>query len=58
MEPVVAKWKAFRWHTIEINGHDVKQILRAVEKAKKVKGQPVMSFKDACKSLGAWGNHG
>ena len=42
MEPVIDKWKAFRWHTIEIDGHDLKQILSAAEKAKKIKDQPVM----------------
>jgi transketolase len=52
MEPVVEKWKAFRWHTFEIDGHDVKQILNAVKKAKKVQGQPVMIIAHTIKGKG------
>jgi transketolase len=42
LEPVVDKWKSFRWHTQEIDGHDLNQIIKAVEIAQKVKGQPAM----------------
>lgn len=52
MEPVVAKWKAFRWRTFEINGHDMKQILNATEKAKKIKGQPVVIIAHTVKGKG------
>lgn len=31
---VNAKFKAFGWNTIEINGHDIKEIINAVESAK------------------------
>jgi transketolase len=52
MEPVIGKWKAFRWHTLEINGHDMKQILSAVAKAKKIQGQPVMILAHTVKGKG------
>ncbi len=52
MEPVVEKWKAFRWHTFEIDGHDMKQILNAVTKAKKIKDQPVMIIAHTVKGKG------
>jgi transketolase len=29
LEPVVDKWKAFNWAVIEINGHDMRQVLEA-----------------------------
>ena len=34
LEPMVDKWKAFRWHVQEIDGHNIPQILQAIEKAK------------------------
>ncbi len=33
LEPVRAKWEAFRWHVQEIDGHDIPKILAAVEEA-------------------------
>lgn len=38
--PVLPKFEAFRWHCQEINGHDIGQILAAVEAAKAEKGRP------------------
>jgi transketolase len=35
IEPVADKWKAFGWHVISINGHDMKQILAAFAEARK-----------------------
>jgi transketolase len=42
MEPVIDKWKSFRWHVQEIDGHDLAAVIRAIEIAKKVKDQPAM----------------
>jgi transketolase len=42
LEPLVDKWQAFGWHTIEIDGHDMSQILSALDEAEKVKGQPTV----------------
>ena len=33
IEPVVDKWKSFRWPVIEIDGHDVSQIRKALDQA-------------------------
>ena len=33
IEPVAAKWKAFRWPVIEIDGHDLDQIGKALDQA-------------------------
>jgi transketolase len=30
-EPVCQKWEAFGWHAIDINGHDISQIISACE---------------------------
>ncbi len=41
IEPVAEKWKSFGWHVIEIDGHDMKQILEAYREAREVKDKPV-----------------
>ncbi len=52
MEPMADKWKAFRWHTQRIDGHDFSQIFKAVETAKQVKGQPAIIICDTIKGKG------
>ncbi len=46
------KWEAFGWKTIEIDGHDMKQILAALEEAKTVKGQPTVILAHTIKGKG------
>ena len=46
------KWKAFGWHVIEIDGHDIKQIAEALDKADQIKGRPVMIIADTVKGKG------
>jgi transketolase len=36
------RWKAFGWHAIVIDGHDVAAILDAFDDARRTKGQPTM----------------
>ena len=43
------KWKAFGWHVITIDGHDVKEILKALDAAETVKGKPVLIIADTVK---------
>ena len=33
IEPVVAKWRAFNWHVLEVDGHDPGALLGAVDEA-------------------------
>lgn len=42
LEPFGPKWEAFGWHVIEVDGNEMAQVLFAFEKAKLVKGQPVI----------------
>ena len=42
MEPFTDKWRAFHWEVREIDGHDMKQVVAALEWAKAVKGAPAM----------------
>lgn len=41
-EDTAAKYKAWGWHVIEINGNDCDQIRQALKEAKAVKGQPTL----------------
>lgn len=52
IEPINMKWQAFGWHTIEINGHDMKQILAAYDEAKTIKGKPVIIIAHTIKGKG------
>ena len=50
--PHAEKWKAFGWHVMEIDGHNIRQIVDALDKADKVKGQPVMIVANTIKGKG------
>jgi transketolase len=52
LEPVGLKWQAFGWHTIEIDGHDMAQILSAYEQAKTIKGKPTIIIAHTTKGKG------
>lgn len=41
-EPITDKFRAFNWNVLEVNGHDFKEILDAIEKAKEFKGKPTV----------------
>ncbi len=38
--PIAEKWESFGWHVQSIDGHDISQILEAIEKAKAVTDRP------------------
>jgi transketolase len=42
LDPLSDKWKAFKWHVIEINGNDYEQLLKAFDEAKNTKGKPTV----------------
>jgi transketolase len=52
IEPVRPKFDGFGWHTIEINGHDYKDILRAFHEAESVKGRPTAIIANTIKGKG------
>ncbi|MHB8157306.1 MAG: transketolase [Desulfocucumaceae bacterium] len=51
-EPVADKWKAFGWDVQVIDGHDMLQILQALEKASTVRGKPQMIVAETVKGKG------
>src|SRR3954454_444068 len=46
------RWKAFGWHAIVIDGHDMGQILDALAEARATKGQPTMILAQTIKGKG------
>jgi len=52
VEPLAAKWQAFGWQVIEINGHDMQQILSAYDQAKSVKDKPSIIIARTIKGKG------
>ena len=52
LEPLPAKWRAFGWRTLEIEGHDMAQILEAVGKAQKTRGRPTVIIAHTVKGKG------
>lgn len=49
---VVAKWKAFGWNVLDIDGHDMQQVVDALEKAKTIKGKPTIIVAKTIKGKG------
>jgi len=43
------KWESFGWHVITVNGHDVAQVLEALDAAEQVKGSPTVIVADTVK---------
>jgi len=49
---LIDKWKAFNWHTQEVDAHDVRQILLAIEAAQSVKDKPSVIIAHSIKGKG------
>jgi len=52
VEPFAAKWRAFNWNVLEIDGHDMREILKALAQAKEKKGQPTVIIAHTIKGKG------
>ncbi len=40
VEPLAAKWQAFGWHTLEVDGHDIPELLAALRPAGQSRAGP------------------
>ena len=49
---IMAKFLSFGWHVIEINGHDMREILSALDEAETVKGVPTAIIANTDKGKG------
>jgi len=52
VEPLAAKYAAFGWDVLRIDGHDMSQIVDALEQARTVAGRPVVIMADTIKGKG------
>jgi transketolase len=52
LEPLAAKWRAFNWNVIEVDGYDYLQLLDAFELAESVKNRPTLIVAHTIKGKG------
>lgn len=51
-EPICEKWKSFNWHVIEIHGHNMAEVLDALDRADEVHARPVVVIARTTKGKG------
>lgn len=52
LEPLAEKWRAFGWRVVEIDGHDIAQVLGALKEAQATVGRPTMVIAQTVKGKG------
>ena len=52
VQPLDQKYAAFGWEVLHVDGHDMKQLVEAFDKAKTVVGKPVVILADTVKGKG------
>jgi transketolase len=52
LEPFKDKWSSFGWSVTEVDGHDINQVLNALEETKTVKGKPAAIIAHTIKGKG------
>jgi len=52
IEPVTDKWRAFGWHVLEIDGHDMAAVVKALEEAKGHSDEPTIIIAKTVKGKG------
>jgi transketolase len=52
MDPIDKKFEAFNWHVIRIDGHNMEQIVTALETATQTDGKPICIIADTVKGKG------
>ena len=52
LEPLVPKWRAFGWHVIELDGHDLRALEAAFVEAATVTGKPTVIIAHTIKGKG------
>jgi transketolase len=50
--PIAEKFEAFGWHVIEIDGHNLKEIIKALDQVDKITGKPKMIIAHTIKGKG------
>jgi transketolase len=52
VEPLPDKWRAFGWKVVEVDGHDMQQVVGSMETAKMNRGAPTMIIAHTVKGKG------
>ena len=52
LEPIIEKWRTFHWDVIEIDGHNMHQILDALEEVEKIHDRPTVIIARTIKGKG------
>ena len=52
IDPLGAKYRSFAWEVLRVNGHDMAQVVAALEQAKAECGKPVVILADTVKGKG------
>jgi transketolase len=52
IKPINDKWAAFGWHVIDIDGHNMEEILNALDEAETIKGKPTIIIANTTKGKG------
>ncbi|PYN79094.1 MAG: transketolase [Candidatus Rokuibacteriota bacterium] len=52
LEPVLTKWQSFGWPVVEIDGHDIAQIVKALDHAEATRGVPTFVVAHTVKGKG------
>ena len=52
IDPIVDKYKSFKWNVMEIDGHNMKEVVDALEKAREFKGKPTLIVAHTIKGKG------
>jgi transketolase len=52
LEALAGRWRAFGWHAIAVNGHDLPDLLDALDKARQTRGRPTMILARTTKGKG------
>ena len=50
--PLLDKWRAFGWHVIEVDGHDIEELIAAFAEAKATLGKPTLLLAKTIKGKG------
>ena len=52
LEPLMEKWRAFSWAVLEINGHNIRQVLEALDTANEIHDRPTVIVAHTTKGKG------
>lgn len=52
LTPIPVKWESFGWNVIEIDGHNMEEILKSLDEADTVKGKPTVIIAHTIKGKG------